>query len=147
MQYSFVLNDYSFYSPANFHRPSGACRPDKAGLPNYARWPLGLRVLYGSLRYVRKVTMFVNMMSFFCYFFEFVRNLLSCDLAARYIIVLIMFSYWVYMWLLHYHFLRDLSHVTFFFLTISSLTVCIISQSIFIQLLSNFCYNSCKISI
>ena len=60
-----------------------------------ARWPLGLRVLvlYGSLRYVGKVTMFVNMMSFFCYFFEFVRNLLSCDLAAHYIIVLIMFSY------------------------------------------------------
>ena len=45
-----------------------------------------------ELRYVRKVTMFVNIASFFCYFFEFVRKLISCDLVACYIILLIIFS-------------------------------------------------------
>ena len=86
-----------------------------------------------ELRYVIKVTMFVNMMSFFCYFFEFVRNLLSCDLAARYIIVLIMFSYWVYMWLLHYHFPRDFQVTWHSFSSLSppSLYASYLSQSSF----------------
>ena len=59
----------------------------------HARWPLGLRVLYGCLRYVRKVTKVVNIASFFCYFFEFVRKLISCDLVTCYIILLIIYHY------------------------------------------------------